>query len=73
MRILQDLVPPAVGRVRFSWPKALWLWGHGAATLVLLPGALDASLAGWALLLKAFEGLSPDQVDARAAGFALVL
>lgn len=50
MSALAASVPRAIGRVSFAWPKALWLWAHLAATLVLLPGAFHPGLAAWALI-----------------------
>ncbi len=48
---LDPPVPPNLGSVRFSWPKSIWLWGHGIATLLLLPGALGGARTAWALVL----------------------
>ena len=44
-----ELVPARLGRVTFSWTKVLWLWGHGLATLVWLPGAFDGARCAGAL------------------------
>ncbi len=54
MSALSGSVPAATGTVRFSWPKAVWLWSHLSATFVLLPGALDARLCAVAIVFTYF-------------------
>jgi hypothetical protein len=60
--------------VRLTGALTAFNAGTGAATINVAKtmGAV-ASGAGWAVILKAFEGLSPDQVNARAIAFSAAL
>lgn len=60
--------------VRLTGALTAYNAGTGAATLnVTRTTGAVASGAGWAMILKALEGLSPEEVQRRAISFALVL
>ena len=60
--------------VRLTGALTAYTAGTGATTInVTRKTGAVASGAGWAMILKALEGLSPDEVERRAISFALVL